>query len=33
VSELGARYQTVPDGEVQRFLTRLAARRCVELSG
>ena len=33
VSELGARYQTVPDDEVQRFLTRLAARRCVEISG
>ena len=33
VAELGARYQTVPDGEVRRFLTRLAARRCVELSG
>ena len=32
VAELGARYQTVPDDEVQRFLTRLAARRCVELS-
>ena len=29
VAELGARYQTVPDDEVQRFLTRLAARRCV----
>ena len=31
VAELGARYQTVPDDEVRRFLTRLAARRCVEL--
>ena len=32
VSELGARYQTVPDGEVRRFLGRLAARRCVVLT-
>ena len=32
VAELGTRYQTVPDDEVQRFLTRLAARRCVELA-
>jgi pyrroloquinoline quinone biosynthesis protein D len=32
VAELGARYQTVPDEEVQRFLTRLVARRCVELA-
>ena len=31
VAELGARYQGVPDDEVQRFLTRLVARRCVEL--
>lgn len=30
-AELGARYQGVPDDEVRRFLTRLAARRCVEL--
>jgi pyrroloquinoline quinone biosynthesis protein D len=29
---LGAQYQTVPDDEVQQFLTRLAARRCVELA-
>ena len=29
VAELGARYATVPDDEVRRFLTRLAARRCV----
>lgn len=29
VAELGARYQGVPDDEVERFLTRLAARRCV----
>jgi pyrroloquinoline quinone biosynthesis protein D len=32
VAELGARYQTVPDDEVQRFLTRLVARRCVKLA-
>ena len=32
VAELGARYDGVPEGEVQRFLTRLAARRCVELA-
>ena len=32
VAELGARYRTVPDDEVQRFLTRLVARRCVELA-
>ena len=32
VAELGARYGTVPDDEVRRFLTRLAARRCVELA-
>jgi pyrroloquinoline quinone biosynthesis protein D len=31
VAELGARYQTVPDDEVRQFLTRLVARRCVEL--
>jgi pyrroloquinoline quinone biosynthesis protein D len=31
-AELAARYRTVPDDEVQRFLTRLAARRCVELA-
>jgi pyrroloquinoline quinone biosynthesis protein D len=31
VTELGARYRTVPDDEVRRFLTRLVARRCVEL--
>ena len=31
VGELGARYRTVPDDEVQRFLTRLVARRCVVL--
>ena len=32
VAELGTRYRTVPDDEVRRFLTRLAARRCVELA-
>jgi pyrroloquinoline quinone biosynthesis protein D len=32
VAELGARYQSVPDDEVKRFLTRLVARRCVELA-
>ena len=32
VAELGARYRAVPDGEVRQFLTRLAARRCVELA-
>ena len=32
VAELGARYQTVPDDDVRQFLTRLVARRCVELS-
>jgi len=32
VAELGARYATVPDEEVRRFLTGLVARRCVELS-
>jgi pyrroloquinoline quinone biosynthesis protein D len=31
VAELGARYQTVVDDEVRRFLTRLVARRCVEI--
>jgi pyrroloquinoline quinone biosynthesis protein D len=31
VAELGARYAAVPDDEVQRFLTRLVGRRCVEL--
>ena len=31
VAELGARYQQVPEEEVRRFLTRLAARRCVVL--
>jgi pyrroloquinoline quinone biosynthesis protein D len=32
VAELGARYPTVPDDEVRRFLTRLVTRRCVELA-
>lgn len=32
VAELGARYQTVPDDEVRQFLTRLVARRWVELA-
>ena len=32
VAELGARYQTVPDDEVRRFLTRLVDRRCLELT-
>ena len=32
VAELGAHYQAVPDDEVRRFLTRLLARRCVELT-
>ncbi|MET8585926.1 pyrroloquinoline quinone biosynthesis peptide chaperone PqqD [Streptomyces collinus] len=32
VTELGARYQSVPDDEVRRFLTRLVARRWMELS-
>jgi pyrroloquinoline quinone biosynthesis protein D len=32
VAELRARYQTVPDDEVRRFLTRLVARRCVEIA-
>jgi pyrroloquinoline quinone biosynthesis protein D len=31
VASLAARYQTVPDDEVRQFLTRLVARRCVEL--
>ena len=33
VTELGARYRTVPDDEVRRFLARLVARRCVTLVG
>ena len=32
VAELGPRYQTVPDDEVRQFLSRLVARRCVELA-
>ncbi|MFD5657108.1 pyrroloquinoline quinone biosynthesis peptide chaperone PqqD [Streptomyces hirsutus] len=31
VAELGTRYRTVPDDEVQQFLTRLVARRWVEI--
>ena len=31
VTELGTRYQTVPDDEVRQFLSRLVARRWVEL--
>jgi pyrroloquinoline quinone biosynthesis protein D len=33
VAELGERYDGVPEGEVQRFLARLASRRCVEFTG
>ena len=33
VNELGTRYREVPDEEVRRFLSRLVARRCVELPG
>ena len=32
VAELGARYQTVVDDEVRRFLGRLVERRCLELA-
>lgn len=32
VTELGTRYQTVPDDEVERFLAGLVARRCVEIA-
>ncbi|WP_439379605.1 pyrroloquinoline quinone biosynthesis peptide chaperone PqqD [Amycolatopsis lexingtonensis] len=32
VAELGTRYGTVPGDEVRQFLTRLVARRCVELA-
>ncbi|MFF4835370.1 pyrroloquinoline quinone biosynthesis peptide chaperone PqqD [Streptomyces sp. NPDC001315] len=32
VTELGARYQTVPGDEVRQFLTRLVARRWMELT-
>ena len=31
-TELGARYQTVPGDEVRQFLTRLVARRWMELT-
>ena len=33
VAALGARYENVPDDEVRRFLTRLAARRWVVADG
>lgn len=32
VTELGVRYESVPDDQVRQFLTRLVARRCVELT-
>ncbi|WP_028936123.1 pyrroloquinoline quinone biosynthesis peptide chaperone PqqD [Pseudonocardia spinosispora] len=32
VDELSARYRAVVDDEVHRFLTRLAGRRCLEIS-
>jgi pyrroloquinoline quinone biosynthesis protein D len=32
VAELSARYRSVPDDEVRRFLTRLVARRCVTIA-
>jgi pyrroloquinoline quinone biosynthesis protein D len=32
VAELGGRYQTVPEGDVRRFVGRLVARRYLELS-
>jgi len=32
VAELAARYRAVPDDEVRQFLTRLVARRYVELA-
>jgi pyrroloquinoline quinone biosynthesis protein D len=32
VTELGTRYQTVPEDEVRQFLDRLVARRWLELS-
>jgi pyrroloquinoline quinone biosynthesis protein D len=32
VTELGARYDTVRDEEVRQFLTRLVARRCLEVA-
>ncbi len=33
VTELTARYGSVPEGEVPAFLSRLASRRCVEFVG
>jgi pyrroloquinoline quinone biosynthesis protein D len=32
VAELGGRYRSVREEEVRQFLTRLVARRCVELA-
>ncbi|WP_443056096.1 pyrroloquinoline quinone biosynthesis peptide chaperone PqqD [Streptomyces sp. IBSBF 3136] len=32
VTELGARYRSVPDDQVRQFLTRLVSRRWLELS-
>ncbi|MER6037404.1 pyrroloquinoline quinone biosynthesis peptide chaperone PqqD [Streptomyces sp. NPDC001835] len=32
VTELGARYETVPEDEVRQFLTRLVSRRWLELT-
>ena len=32
VTELGARYRTVPEDEVRQFLTRLLSRRWMELT-
>ncbi|MEU6576840.1 pyrroloquinoline quinone biosynthesis peptide chaperone PqqD [Streptomyces sp. NPDC046805] len=32
VAELGARYQSAPEDDVRQFLTRLVARRWVELT-
>ncbi|MDX2594417.1 MULTISPECIES: pyrroloquinoline quinone biosynthesis peptide chaperone PqqD [Streptomyces] len=32
VTELGARYQSVPEDQVRQFLTRLVSRRWLELS-
>jgi pyrroloquinoline quinone biosynthesis protein D len=32
VAELHGQYDRVADGEVQRFLSRLVAKRCVEVS-
>lgn len=32
VASLRERYEDVPDGEVRQFVTRLVARRCLELA-